>query len=120
MWVAASPADFAFTDHLALLPRLATATARRRVAAARETRTRRDKMRAVVVGAGLAIIVGLAATQAPTSAETKPVGNLIQVMRGSVFRDANLIFDVQQVDPGAPAKPHVTGPGTTTTSNFSN
>ena len=77
-------------------------------------------MRAVVVGAGLAIIVGLAATQAPTSAETKPVGNLIQVMRGSVFRDANLIFDVQQVDPGAPVKPHVTAPGTTTTSNFSN
>ena len=41
-------------------------------------------------------------------------------MRGSVFRDANLIFDVQQTDPGAPPQPHNTGPGTSTTSNFSN
>jgi hypothetical protein len=77
-------------------------------------------MRRLVVGASLAVGLGLAAAQSSTSAETKPLGNLIQVMRGSVFRDANLIFDVQQVDPGAPAKPHVTGPGTTTTSNFSN
>jgi hypothetical protein len=39
----------------------------------------------------LATIVALAAAQAPTLAETRTVGNLIQVMRGSVFRDANLI-----------------------------
>jgi len=41
-------------------------------------------------------------------------------MRGSVFRDANLVFDVQPIDPGAPQQPHNTGPGTTTSSNFSN
>jgi hypothetical protein len=78
------------------------------------------KMRALVIGAQLAIVVGLAATHASLSAESRPIGNLIQVMRGSVFRDANLIFDVQQVDPGAPVQPHNTGPGTTTSSNFSN
>ena len=77
-------------------------------------------MRALVIGARLVIVVALSAAQAPTLAQTRPIGNLIQVMRGSVFRDANLIFDVQQTDPGAPAKPHFTGPGATTTSNFSN
>jgi hypothetical protein len=48
------------------------------------------------------------------------LGNLIQVMRGSVFRDANIIFDVQQIDPGAEVKPHNIGAGETTTSAFSN
>jgi hypothetical protein len=76
-------------------------------------------MRALAAGAGLSLALALAAGHVP-SAESKPVGNLIQIMRGSVFRDANLIFDVQQADPGAPVKPHNTGPGTTTSSNFSN
>lgn len=76
-------------------------------------------MRALAMGSTLAIVVA-AAAQAPTSAETKTVGNLIQVMRGSVFRDANLIFDVQQTDPGAPVRPHNTREGATTTNAFSN
>jgi hypothetical protein len=76
-------------------------------------------MRAPVAAAALSVGVALIAVHGP-SAETKSVGNLIQVMRGSVFRDANLIFDVQQIDPGAPVKPHNTGPGVTTSSNFSN
>jgi hypothetical protein len=41
-------------------------------------------------------------------------------MRGSVFRDANIIFDVQQIDPGAPVNPHNIREGETTTSAFSN
>jgi hypothetical protein len=61
-----------------------------------------------------------AAAQTAIVAQTNARGTLIQVMRGSVFRDANLIFDVQQADPGAPPQPHNTGPGTSTTANFSN
>jgi hypothetical protein len=76
-------------------------------------------MRVLIAGTLLATVAALAA-QTATRAETKPAGSLIQVMRGSIFRDANLIFDVQQVDPGAPVKPHNTGPGATTSSNFSN
>jgi hypothetical protein len=41
-------------------------------------------------------------------------------MRGVLFNNSNLIFDVQQVDPGAPIKPHPTEFGATQTSNFSN
>ena len=77
-------------------------------------------MRNVVVASALAIAVAAAAAETVTLAQTKATGTLIQVMRGSVFRDANLIFDVQQTDPGAPQQPHNTGPGTSTTSNFSN
>ena len=77
-------------------------------------------MRNLAVASTLALVVAAAVAQTATSAQTKATGSLIQVMRGSVFRDANLIFDVQQSDPGAPPQPHNTGPGTTTTSNFSN
>jgi hypothetical protein len=77
-------------------------------------------MRNPVVASALAIAIAAAAAETATEAQTKATGTLIQVMRGSVFRDANLIFDVQQTDPGAPPRPHNTGPGTTATSNFSN
>ena len=76
-------------------------------------------MRNIVVAAVVALGIA-AAAQTATLAQAKASGTLIQVMRGSVFRDANLIFDVQQNDPGAPQQPHNTGPGTSTTSNFSN
>jgi hypothetical protein len=77
-------------------------------------------MRNLAVASALAVAVAAAAAETVTVAQTKAAGTLIQVMRGSVFRDANLIFDVQQTDPGAPQQPHNTGPGTSTTSNFSN
>jgi hypothetical protein len=77
-------------------------------------------MRNVVVASALAVAVAAAAAESVALAQAKATGTLIQVMRGSVFRDANLIFDVQQTDPGAPQRPHNTGPGTSTTSNFSN
>ena len=73
-------------------------------------------MRNLAVTSTLALVVAAAVAQTATSAQTKATGSLIQVMRGSVFRDANLNFDVQQTDPGAPPQPHNTGPGTTTTS----
>jgi len=77
-------------------------------------------MRALARGSAVALAIAAAATQVPTEAQSKPIGNLIQVMRGSVFRDANLIFDVQQNDPGAPVKPHNTREGASTTDAFSN
>jgi hypothetical protein len=76
-------------------------------------------MRNLAVASALAIAIS-AVVETATVAQAKATGTLIQVMRGSVFRDANLIFDVQQTDPGAPQQPHNTGPGTTTSSNFSN
>jgi hypothetical protein len=77
-------------------------------------------VRAQVFGATLVAAAAVTAAHSPVLAQARAAGSLIQVMRGSVFRDANLIFDVQQVDPGAPPKPHNTGPGVTTSSNFSN
>ena len=77
-------------------------------------------MRNLAVASALAIAIAAAAAQTAALAQAKAAGTLIQVMRGSIFRDANLIFDVQQTDPGAPPQPHNTGPGTSTTSNFSN
>ena len=77
-------------------------------------------MRNRAVWSAVAIAMAAAAAGTATMAQTKTTGTLIQVMRGSIFRDANLIFDVQQTDPGAPPQPHNTGPGTSTTSNFSN
>ena len=77
-------------------------------------------MRKLAVASVLAIVIAAVVAQTATLGQAKPSGTLIQIMRGSVFRDANLIFDVQQTDPGAPPRPHNTGPGTSTTSNFSN
>jgi hypothetical protein len=48
----------------------------------------------------------------------KPVGTLAQVMRGIYFPNANLLFDVQQKDPGAPPT-SVDGPRGSTTEQFS-
>ena len=42
--------------------------------------------------------------QRPQRAPSKPAGTLAQVMRGIYFPNSNLIFDVQQNDPGAPKK----------------
>ena len=75
-------------------------------------------MRNLAVASALAIAIAAAAAQ--TALAQARAAALIQVMRGSIFRDANLIFDVQQTDPGAPSQPHNSGPGTSTTSNFSN
>ena len=41
-------------------------------------------------------------------------------MRGVLFTNANLIFDVQQVDPGEPVKPRSTESGATQTRQFAN
>jgi hypothetical protein len=43
-----------------------------------------------------------------------PMGNLAQVMRGILFPNSNILFDVQSTDPAAPKK-EATGAGATAT-----
>jgi hypothetical protein len=67
-----------------------------------------------------AVLAGRAqtpATKPSVKGAVKPTGTLAQVMRGIYFPNANLIFDVQQNDPGAPPKnkPAETGGSATKT-----
>lgn len=56
----------------------------------------------VLSGAVVSLLLAcVAAAQAPVA---KPTGSLAQVMRGIFFPNANLLFDVQGKDPGAPPK----------------
>jgi cytochrome c553 len=67
-------------------------------------------MRILIVGFTLAFFSVMAAAQAPglkpaaSRSVSKPTGTLAQVMRGIYFPNANLIFDVQQNDPGVPKR----------------
>ena len=82
-------------------------------------------MRLIIVGFTVACLTAIAAAQAPAArpAAAKPaprqMGTLAQVMRGIYFPNANLIYDVQQNDPGAPKKKsgESTGSSTETYSN---
>jgi hypothetical protein len=74
----------------------------------------------VVLLLSLAVAAQSTKPAAKETAANKPAGNLIQVMRGVLFNNANLIFDVQQVDPGAPIKPTKNEEGATQTRNFAN
>jgi hypothetical protein len=79
-------------------------------------------MRLLIGGVGVAFLSAIAAAQAPPKAATarppaaarKPTGTLAQVMRGIYFPNANLIFDVQQNDPGVPKKKSESGSSTDT------
>jgi cytochrome c' len=56
-----------------------------------------------------AFVAAVTAAQAPLvksrpGTPARPTGTLAQVMRGIYFPNSNLIFDVQQNDPGAPKK----------------
>ena len=79
-------------------------------------------MRMIGTVIGLALVASLVSAQAPPSKlvsrpAAKPTGTLAQVMRGIYFPNANLIFDVQQHDPGVPKKPSAE-PGTSATSTY--
>ena len=56
-------------------------------------------MRVLSVVFALLFLAAVATAQAPSS---QPVGTLAQVMRGILFSNSNLIFDVQTRDPAAP------------------
>ena len=56
-------------------------------------------MRSVIIVFIFLFLAGVGTTQAPSP---EPVGTLAQLMRGILFPNSNLIFDVQVRDPGAP------------------
>jgi len=54
-----------------------------------------------------------------TSSSARPDGHLANVMRGILFPNANLLFDVQYTDPGAPLKSRAMPvPGASTSETF--
>ena len=79
-------------------------------------------MRKIVIGVLLTLALAAstlvaqrgAGPAAPAPSRTyPPTGNLAQLMRGIFFPNSNLIFSVQQRDPGAPATPAPNSPGNT-------
>jgi hypothetical protein len=76
-------------------------------------------MRFIVASSVAFVITAAAAAQAPPARPparptSRPAGTLAQVMRGVFFPNSNLIFDVQQNDPGAQKKPADGGRGSAT------
>ena len=67
-------------------------------------------MRTLTISLALGVFSIAAAAQAPSrppapaKPAAKPAGSLAQVMRGIFFPNSNIIFDVQQNDPGAAKK----------------
>ena len=79
-------------------------------------------MKRISVAFAIALLTAVAAAQAPAAKPAvKPAprltGTLAQVMRGIYFPNANLIFDVQQHDPGLPQKKRESGSSTDTYSS---
>jgi hypothetical protein len=80
-------------------------------------------MQIVKLGLAFGLVVALSprmASQAPPvgpvpGPSQRPAGSLAQIMRGIYFPNSNLIFDVQQHDPGAPEKKSETGGSATDT-----
>jgi hypothetical protein len=65
-------------------------------------------------------VPSIVASQAPPAKTAArplptPAGSIAQIMRGIYFPNSNLIFDVQQHDPAAPAKKSETGGSATDT-----
>jgi hypothetical protein len=71
-------------------------------------------MRSAGVVFGLVLLTGVASAQAPApkpaapkaaaakAAPAKPTVDMLELMRGIVFPNSNILFDTQQVDPGKP------------------
>jgi cytochrome c553 len=79
-------------------------------------------MRLVGAAVLLLLVSAVAGGQAPPAKATprpaaRPAGTLAQVMRGVYFPNSNLIFDVQQNDPGAP-KPKSADAGASATTTY--
>jgi cytochrome c553 len=64
----------------------------------------------------LLLLAGCASTAGQRTPE--PMGNLAQVMRGILFTNSNILFDVQSIDPAAPPAA-AGGAGAGATSTFS-
>lgn len=82
-------------------------------------------MRALSVGFGLLLLAPVAAAHAPAAQApsrppaampaSQPEGNLAKLMRGIMFPNSNIIFDVQTNDPGVEKKLGEVGRGALTT-----
>jgi hypothetical protein len=70
-----------------------------------------------VIIAMLFVVGDVAVAQAPTA---QPVGNLAQVMRGILFPNSNILFDVQTNDPAAPKKEPAAAAGSGASATFAN
>ena len=68
-------------------------------------------MRLFSVIVALFAVVGVASAQAPSN---EPSGTLAQLMRGILFPNSNIIFDVQARDPEAPPEAAEDGTATST------
>ncbi len=69
---------------------------------------------------GITLVLLLAACASASTAglpAPEPMGNLAQVMRGILFTNSNILFDVQSIDPAAPPAEAASGGGAT--ANFS-
>jgi hypothetical protein len=78
-------------------------------------------MRALSAGFGLLFWTSVAAAQAPaTRPSSPPDGNLAQLMRGIMFPNSNIIFDVQTNDPGVEKKIGEAQPGSGALALFAN
>lgn len=82
-------------------------------------------MRIAYVGMALMILAIETAAQAPKPAAAPSIpkvpamqGDLAQVMRGVLFPNSNILFDVQSNDPGEPKK--VETPGGSATQSYAN
>ena len=65
---------------------------------------------------GIALVLLLAACASASTAglpAPEPMGNLAQVMRGILFTNSNILFDVQSSDPAAPPAEAASGGGAT-------
>jgi len=65
---------------------------------------------------GIALVLLLAACASGSTAglpAPEPMGNLAQVMRGILFTNSNILFDVQSSDPAAPPVEAASGGGAT-------
>ncbi len=70
---------------------------------------------------GTALVLLLTACASTSTAglpDPEPMGSLAQVMRGILFPNSNILFDVQSVDPANP-EPAAGGAGGGATANFS-
>ncbi|HEY2150803.1 MAG TPA: hypothetical protein VGH34_08345, partial [Vicinamibacterales bacterium] len=77
-----------------------------------------NRLYLAVCASASTIAIAMSAAVSSQTASVKPVGTLAQIMRGVYFPNSNLIFDVQQNDPGITRKK---GDGTdSTTDKFVN
>jgi len=87
-------------------------------------------MRALSAGFSLLFLAPVVAAQAPAAgapsrqpaspSSSRPDGNLAQLMRGIMFPNSNIIFDVQTNDPGVEKKPGEAQPGSGALALFAN